>query len=65
MGNSNRGWQIKYTSVTVRNRTTFELGGTDVNIAELILVENPAVEEINWIVDYLKDKYDISSVSIE
>ncbi len=65
VGNSNRGWQIKYTSVTVRNRTTFELGGTDVNIAELILVENPAVEEINWIVDYLKDKYDISSVSIE
>lgn len=56
----NGGWQIRYFFDTAFGNTTFKLGDLNVNIAELILVADPSVEEVNNIVDYLSEKYCIT-----
>lgn len=55
-------WEINYTEeeISVKGDVTFKLGGTDVYIAEMILVANPDTTDIENIISYLREKYGIS-----
>lgn len=59
--NNNGGWQIQYKSTEVRGLIKFKLGGADVNIAELIIIQSPTGKDVssdeNKILNYLRLKY--------
>lgn len=52
-------WKIYYGSIQVSGAGSFEVGGTDVNIAELIITANANGTEVTEIVNYLAEKYGI------